>query len=252
MEDKEARIKKLKDIVSECNACPLHTSILNHVFGEGSLKSKIIFIAEGPGREEDEQGRPFVGRCGRLLRDMIRAIGLDPINCYLANAVKCRPPSNRAPETAEIDACSKFLFKQIEIISPRLLVLLGRTAVRAILPDRGFDRLDTLRTASKVLGSLKFNDIDVLISYHPSALLRDPSRKICAKEDFLFIKTLITDLYLKDNYGRFTGNEPAEQFPGTGRVGVHGREGRDPQGKAYRLSSLFSEEESVPSGKACD
>jgi uracil-DNA glycosylase family 4 len=116
------------------------------VFGEGNPNAIVMFVGEGPGKEEQETGRPFVGRCGKLLRDMIRAIEIPEEHHYIANVVKDRPPGNRPPENEEIEACSKFLKKQIEIINPKVLVLLGRTAVKALMPNEANTPIGTLRT----------------------------------------------------------------------------------------------------------
>jgi DNA polymerase len=164
------------------------------VFGEGNPNAIVMFVGEGPGKEEQETGRPFVGRCGKLLRDMIRAIEIPEEHHYIANVVKDRPPGNRPPENEEIEACSKFLKKQIEIINPKVLVLLGRTAVKALMPNEANTPIGTLRTFK---GHLVYTQpvtetnhfyASVIVTYHPSALLRTPYRKTDAKEDFLFIQ----------------------------------------------------------------
>jgi uracil-DNA glycosylase len=156
------------------------------VFGEGNIDAQVMFIGEGPGASEDETGRPFVGRSGKLLRAMIQAIDLSE-KCFIANIVKCRPPNNRPPEDEEIGTCVKFLNKQIEIISPKLLVLLGRTAVKGLIPEYKATPLDILRRNSKE-GSVFYEGVPALIMYHPSALLRDPSKKIGTAEDFRFLQ----------------------------------------------------------------
>jgi DNA polymerase len=167
------------------------------VFGEGNPDAIVMFIGEGPGKEEGLTGRPFVGRSGTLLRDMIKAIGIPEEHHYIANVVKDRPPGNRPPESEEIEACSKFLKKQIEIIVPRLLVLLGRTAVKAIIPEHAKTRIDNLRSMK---GGLTYFvespllNVPVIVTYHPSALLRTPWRKVGAKEDFLFIQEVYKSL----------------------------------------------------------
>jgi DNA polymerase len=168
------------------------------VFGDGSPDSSIFFIGEGPGREEQEQGTPFVGRCGKLLRAMISAIGIPESDKYIANVVKDRPPNNRPPEDTEIEFCVKFLKKQIEIIDPKIIVLLGRTAVKGILPQYKDISLATLRKQSSILGSFTYSGIPVLVTYHPSALLRDSSKKVEAKKDFKM---------LEEAYKRLKNNE---------------------------------------------
>lgn len=156
------------------------------VFGDGNINGRIMFIAEGPGKDEQEQGLPFVGRSGKLLRKLIAAIDLTE-DCYIANIIKDRPPGNRTPKDFEIETCVKFLRKQIEIIEPKLIVLLGRTAVKGLLPDHRSDPLEMMRDQSK-LKAYKFEGIPVVVTYHPSALLRNPGWKEKAKEDFQYIQ----------------------------------------------------------------
>jgi DNA polymerase len=167
------------------------------VFGEGSPDAQLLYIGEGPGMDEDLSGRPFVGRSGKLLRNLSEAIGLNLIDqVYIANVCKCRPPNNRPPEPEEIEQCSKFLKKQIEFIGPKLIALLGRTAVKAILPDHAKTPIEVLR--GKV-GTLSYEGTPVMVTYHPSALLRDPSRKVLVREDFLWIKNFIGSLNVTIN-----------------------------------------------------
>ena len=184
---KESRLLKLQTIAEKCYNCPLGQNRTRMVFGEGNVDCKIMFVAEAPGRTEDEQGRPLIGRAGTLLRKMIIAIGLRVEDVYLANICKCRPPNNRPPEDEEIGTCVKFLNKQIEIITPQLLVLLGRTAVKGLVPEHKAVPLDVLRKSTKE-ESIFYNGVPILIMYHPSALLRDPSKKIGAAEDFKFLQ----------------------------------------------------------------
>lgn len=184
MESKSDRLEKLREITLSCQACPLHESRPHMVFGEGGIDASVMFVGEGPGAEEQKAGRPFVGRSGKLLRDMIRAVGIPDDHHYIANVVKDRPPNNRPPEPDEIVVCSKFL---IEIIQPKLLVLLGKTAVKGICPDREKESIEKLRSLK---GLLHYEGIPVVVTYHPSALLRTPWRKIAAREDFLFIQQI--------------------------------------------------------------
>jgi uracil-DNA glycosylase family 4 len=181
-----SRLEKLRTICESCSNCALRAGRTKMVFGEGNVNAPVMFIGEGPGRDEDISGRPFVGRSGKLLRAMIQAIDLSD-KCFIANIVKCRPPNNRPPEDEEIETCVKFLNKQIEIIAPQLLILLGRTAVKGLVPEHKAIPLDVLRRNSKE-GSIFYNGVPALIMYHPSALLRDPSKKIGAAEDFRFLQ----------------------------------------------------------------
>ena len=184
----EERLQKLKEIALKCGNCELCKTRKNLVFGDGFHDALIMFIGEGPGQKEDETGVPFVGRSGQLLRKMIDAINIFEEDKYIANIVKCRPPNNRAPKKEEIEYCTKFLRKQIEIIKPKLLVLLGKTAVTGLCPTFAKESVERLRSKSKNLGMVTFEDIPAMVTYHPSALLRSPWRKVGAKEDFVFLQ----------------------------------------------------------------
>ena len=188
-----ARLKTLQEICSGCRNCTLGATRNKLVFGEGPLNPMVMFVGEGPGKEEDETGRPFVGRCGKLLRNMIIAIGLDlEKEVYIANVVKCRPPSNRPPEPEEIEQCGKLLKKQVEIIRPKRVVLLGKTAVKGLLSEHSKMTIGALRKISPEM--LLFEGIPMKVTYHPSSLLRDPSRKSLAYEDFKEIESIVSGL----------------------------------------------------------
>jgi DNA polymerase len=188
---KSERLDNLKAVCNSCYNCPLGKTRIKLVFGEGNPEPKFMSVAESPGKDEDVSGRPFVGRSGQLYRNMLRAIGLDPEkDVYMSNVLKCRPPNNRVPEPEEIEQCVKFLQKQIEIISPRLLLFLGKTAVKGLLPEYAKMSVNSLRGNSK-LGKFSYQGIPVLITYHPSALLMDSSKKPSAIEDFSFLKSII-------------------------------------------------------------
>ena len=237
---KSDRLGALNKVLGGCRACELCTGRTKVVYGEGSPDAPIMFVGEGPGKEEDAAGRPFVGRCGQLLRKMIMAIGLNPeTDCFIANVVKCRPPANRTPTTEETGICSKFLKKQIEIIKPKQLVLLGRTAAVALAPESSLP-IKLLRLEEHI-----YDGIPIKVTYHPSALLRDPTRKPLASEDFKYLQTLIPSLYGDGRYGPSSGNESSEQLSVEERDGVHGGEGGGSKDKAYRLPSLFSEDENI-------
>jgi DNA polymerase len=191
MSNKIERLEKIKSIARNCYNCDLGKTRKNLVFGEGNADPFCMIVAEGPGRKEDELGRPFVGRSGQLLRKMLLAIGLDPIkDCYIANIIKCRPPGNRDPLEEEIEMCCKYLRKQIEIIKPRLLVLLGKTAVKGLCPNFAKDSVEKLRSMTKSLGLVTYGEIPIMVTYHPSALLRAAWRRVGAKEDFEFLQAI--------------------------------------------------------------
>jgi uracil-DNA glycosylase len=171
---------ELKQKVHDCTACRLRAGCRQTVFGVGDEKAEWLFVGEGPGADEDVQGEPFVGQAGKLLDNMLAAIKLKRgSNVYIANIVKCRPPNNRTPEPDEIATCLPYLQRQIELIKPKLIVALGKTAATSLL---GRDA---------TLGSLRgtihnFQGIPLLITYHPAYLLRSPAEKAKAWQDLRF------------------------------------------------------------------
>jgi uracil-DNA glycosylase family 4 len=191
MDLKQDRLKKLREICESCRNCSLGCSRNKLVFGEGSLTPKYFSIAEAPGKDENKTGLPFVGRSGQLYRQMLKAINVDPIkDVFMCNVLNCWPPNNRTPEREEIEHCLPFLKKKIEIIEPKLLLLLGRTSVKALLPEHEKIPMGVLREDSKQ-GKFSYMNIPVLITYHPSALLMDPSKRPCAIEDFSHLQSVI-------------------------------------------------------------
>lgn len=158
-------LSSVSEELGQCTLCGLHATRKNIVFGEGNPHAEIMFVGEGPGADEDRQGRPFVGRAGALLTKMINAMGLDRSEVYIANVVKCRPPGNRDPNPDEMAACLPFLERQIDCISPKVIVALGRIAAAALLNNRS--------ALSKIRGAFfDRNGIKVMPTYHPSFLLR--------------------------------------------------------------------------------
>ena len=186
------RLNSLQKVCERCFNCQLGKTRTKMVFGEGCItEPKFMSVAEAPGKDEDMSGRPFVGRSGKLYRKMLEAIGINPeTDIFMCNILKCRPPNNRVPEQEEIDQCVKFLQKQIEIIAPKLLLFLGKTAVKGLLPDYAKIPMGDLREDSK-LGKFSYQGIPVVITYHPSALLMDPSKRPSAAEDFTYLKSVI-------------------------------------------------------------
>ena len=170
-----------------CNQCDLCQTRTNVVFGVGVKDTDIMFIGEGPGEQEDLQGIPFVGPAGKLLDDMLSIIDLNRQNCYIANIVKCRPPKNRDPEEFEQEACIGYLFRQMELISPKVVVCLGRIAAkRLISPDYRITREH---------GTWVYrNGIWMTAIYHPSALLRDVSKRPETFDDLLSIRDKLVQL----------------------------------------------------------
>ena len=171
----------LEQECSGCHNCGLADTRTNVVFGVGNKDAKIMFIGEGPGEQEDLKGEPFVGPAGKLLDDMLSIIDLDRSNCYIANIVKCRPPHNRDPFDDEQAACIGFLRRQVALIRPKIIVCLGRVAAKRILyPDYKI----TMEHGSWI----ERNGIWMTAIYHPSALLRDISKRQDTFEDLLEIR----------------------------------------------------------------
>ncbi len=161
---------KTREDLGECTRCKLHKTRHKIVFGDGSPKADLVFIGEGPGADEDAQGLPFVGRAGKLLTQMIEAMGLQRRDVYICNVVKCRPPENRQPEKDEVMACSPFLFRQLDVLKPKVIVCLGSTAAQTLL--------QTNRGISHFRGEwLDFRGYKMLATYHPAYLLRNPGAK---------------------------------------------------------------------------
>jgi uracil-DNA glycosylase len=170
----EEVIKKLGD----CKRCKLSDSRKNIVFGDGNPNATLMFVGEGPGRDEDEQGIPFVGRAGQLLDKIIEAIDLKRSDVYIANIVKCRPPKNRNPEPDEASACIPFLMDQIGAIKPKIIVTLGAVATQHLLGTKG--SLGSVRGRFHSFGQM---ETLVMPTFHPAYLLRDPSKKREAWDD---------------------------------------------------------------------
>jgi uracil-DNA glycosylase len=185
--DRAARIAALgwRDFAADvdaCTACPLHRGRKKSVPGVGDPRAEWLFVGEGPGAEEDAKGEPFVGQAGRLLDNMLAALGLARgDNVYIANCVKCRPPGNRTPEPSEIEACRPYLDRQVALIRPRLIVALGKSAAT------------TLLNVDATIGSLRgrvhdFGGIPLVVTYHPAYLLRNLPDKAKAWEDLLLAR----------------------------------------------------------------
>lgn len=168
---KEAALIELRKDIGDCKRCKLSKKRLNIVFGEGNLEAKLMFIGEAPGREEDEQGRPFVGEAGMVLTRLIEKMGFKRKDVYIANIVKCRPPMNRDPEPDEIESCKGFLEKQIEIISPKVIMSLGRISAMTL---SGINKLKITAIRGKFF---YFKDIPVMPTFHPAYLMRNPKDK---------------------------------------------------------------------------
>jgi len=164
-------LDELESLTKDCKRCKLHGGRTSMVFGEGNPKARLVFVGEGPGREEDLAGRPFVGEAGRLLTKIIEnGMGLKREDVYICNIVKCRPPDNRAPERDEVEACIPFLKEQIRIIGPEVICALGRTAAQELL-GRSFKITEERGKWQS------FMDIPLMPTYHPAYIVRNPSRE---------------------------------------------------------------------------
>jgi DNA polymerase len=178
--DAAGRLRLIRDDIGECTRCKLHAGRTNLVFGVGNPEARLMFIGEGPGADEDEQGEPFVGRAGQLLTQIIAAMGFTREQVYIANVVKCRPPGNRNPEPDEIAQCGPFLQRQIEAIAPTVIVALGKFAAQTLL--------QTETPISRLRGRFhSIRGVDVMPTFHPSYLLRNPAAKREVWEDMKIV-----------------------------------------------------------------
>jgi DNA polymerase len=185
--DRVAALRLIREDIGDCTRCALHKGRNKLVFADGSPDARLMFVGEGPGADEDAQGLPFVGRAGQLLNNMISAMGLKREEVYIANVVKCRPPNNRTPEPEEANTCSPFLFRQIEVIKPEVIVALGATAATYLLGQR--QPLAGLRGRVH-----SFRGTKLIVTYHPAFLLRDPRQK---KEAWADLQIAMRELGLK-------------------------------------------------------
>jgi len=173
---------QLTERVASCRLCRLCETRTQTVFGVGNPQASLVVVGEAPGAEEDRQGEPFVGRAGKLLNNMLRAIGLSREQVFILNILKCRPPNNRDPSTEEVAACSPYLIRQLELISPRLLLAVGRIAAQTLL--------DTQQPLGRLRGrphTYAAAGIPVIVTYHPAYLLRSPADKRKAWEDLKLV-----------------------------------------------------------------
>jgi DNA polymerase len=185
--DRASALLIIRDEIGDCTRCALHTGRNKLVFGDGDPNARLMFVGEGPGADEDAQGLPFVGRAGQLLNNMISAMGLKREQVYIANIVKCRPPGNRTPEPEEANTCTQFLFRQIDVVRPQVLVALGATAATYLLGSR--QPLAGLRRRVHA-----YRGAQLIVTYHPAYLLRDPRQK---KEAWADLQIAMHELGLK-------------------------------------------------------
>ena len=186
--DRTTALRLIREEIGDCTRCRLHKQGRKQiVFGVGNPNAELMFIGEAPGADEDEQGEPFVGRAGQLLNNMIKAMGLQREDVYIANIIKCRPPSNRTPERDECETCSPFLMQQIKVISPKAIVALGAVAAKTLLAVNA--------PMSELRGHwYDFRGTKLAVTYHPAFLLRDPRQK---KETWKDLQMVMKELGLK-------------------------------------------------------
>ena len=187
---KAESLEELNSKICNCQNCALGKTRTKFVFGVGNPKADAMLIGEAPGRDEDLQGEPFVGRAGKLLNDILKAINFKREDVYIANILKCRPPNNRDPLPLEMETCIPYLHKQIDLIQPKVILCLGRVAANGLL-DKKLS-LGQLRESS-----YDFNGIRVMATYHPAALLRNPNWKRGCWEDVQKFRKLYDELTAK-------------------------------------------------------
>jgi DNA polymerase len=190
--DPAAALQLIREDLGDCTRCKLHKGRTKIVFGVGSPRAELMFVGEGPGADEDAQGEPFVGRAGQLLNNMIKAMGLQREDVYIANVVKCRPPGNRMPEPDECETCSPFLMRQIAAIKPRVVVALGATAAKNLLAMNSSlgelrGRFYDFKPAGIRSTDSAWPGARLAVTYHPAYLLRDPRQKGEAWKDLQMV-----------------------------------------------------------------
>jgi len=188
----ESRIvswSELRDKVSACTLCSLHRTRTQTVFGVGSESADWMIIGEAPGAEEDRRGEPFVGRAGKLLDEMLRAVGLARDSVFIANLLKCRPPNNRDPTVNEAASCRAYLDRQIALLSPKLILVVGRIAAQHLLETDA--PLGRLRGQKHYLNN---GQLPVVVTYHPAYLLRSPTQKRKAWQDLCLARQIVSEL----------------------------------------------------------
>jgi DNA polymerase len=179
--------KSFDDVVAmihACTRCRLHAGRAHAVPGEGPLDARLVVVGEGPGVNEDQQGRPFVGRAGELLNEILAAMGCPRETVYICNVIKCRPPDNRKPIADEVEACMPYLHRQLAIIRPKVILALGATAAEALLNTRA--SLTALRNQVH-----RYRGIPLIVTYHPAALLRNPHWKRPTWDDVRIARQLL-------------------------------------------------------------
>jgi len=188
-------LRKIEEQIRSCTRCPLHEHRTNPVPGEGGFRKGVLFVGEAPGRNEDLQGRPFVGRAGKLLDELLESIGLSREDVYITNVLKCRPPNNRDPKEEEISACSPYLEAQIAALSPKLVVTLGRFAWAWFCERYGIPYRKLTEAHGRLYSSSTlFGSVRVFPTFHPAAALRRREILDLLREDFRTLKEILESL----------------------------------------------------------
>ena len=195
-QNKIQELENLKKRINSIKNCDLKKNATNLVFSDGNPSAKIMIIGEGPGANEDKEGKPFVGRAGKLLDKMLAAIKLSRNNVYISNVVNFRPPKNRKPTEEEIERYLPFLTKHIELINPKILLLLGSTALNALIGNSEVISKARGKWVNKEIGNIK---PEVIASFHPAFLMRQPDQKKYAWEDLKMIRKKMSELKIKLN-----------------------------------------------------
>ena len=184
---KAQSLDELNNLICHCEKCPLGKTRTKFVFGTGNPNADVMIIGEAPGADEDRQGEPFVGRAGKLLNDILKAINFEREEVFIANILKCRPPSNRNPLPSEMEICMPYLYKQIELIKPKMILSLGLISSTGLLGQK-------LSLTQMRGNTYDFNGIKLMVTYHPAALLRNPNWKRGCWEDVQKFRKIFDEL----------------------------------------------------------
>ncbi|MGC9100935.1 MAG: uracil-DNA glycosylase family protein [Caldisericum sp.] len=184
--DREAMLREIENDIRHCTRCDLHKTKTHYVPGVGPANAKIMFVGEGPGRDEDIQGLPFVGAAGKLLTQLLSTIGIDRSQVFIGNIVKCRPPNNRVPTVEEVEACIPYLYAQISVIEPEIIVTLGNTPLNALVSP-------ALKVSSVHGRVFEKDGLKFFVTFHPAAALYHGEYKELLMEDFMKLKRILDE-----------------------------------------------------------
>jgi DNA polymerase len=204
MSESTDSLQQIAKEVSSCEKCKLHATRKKAVPGEGPSNAKIMFIGEGPGFHENEQGRPFVGAAGKFLEELLASIGMKRSDVFIANVVKCRPPQNRDPESDELKACNDYLERQIALINPKVIVTLGRYSMEKFFPGA---KISNIHGQARAIGGRL-----VLAMFHPAAALHQPQYRSLIEQDFKRLPELIAKVEAVQSAAPKAAEDGAEQL----------------------------------------